>query len=244
MQFAFASGSAWAIDSAANPTPAPFGILQDVSVDFSFSNKELTGQYGFPVAVGRGTGKISCKAKAARLSGRLLNLFFGGSKAAGQSSVAQDESGAIPGSPFQITVANGATFVTDLGVYDAATGLPFTRVASAPAALQYTVSAGGVYLFNTADTGKTVKISYTYTIASTGETITISNPLMGVASTFKAVSTQLFNNLRSTLTLNANVFSKLGTATKLEDFNIPEFDWSAFADAANVIGTWSLAEAS
>jgi hypothetical protein len=244
MQFGFASGSAWAIDSAANPTPSPFGILQNVGVDFSFSNKELTGQYGFPVAVGRGTGKISCKAQAARLSGRLLNLFFGGTKAAGQTSVAQDESAAIPGTPFQITVANGATWVTDLGVYDAATSIPFVRVAAAPAAGQYTVSAGGVYLFNTADTGKTVKISYTFTIASTGETITISNPLMGVAPTFKTVTTQLFNNLRSTLTLNSNVFSKLGIATKSEDFAIPDFDWSAQADAANNIGTWSLAEAS
>jgi hypothetical protein len=243
MQFGFASGSAWAIDSAANPTPSPFGILQDVSVDFSFSNKELTGQYGFPVAVGRGTGKISCKAKAARLSGRLLNLFFGGTKATGQTSVAQDESGTIPTTPFQVTVANSAFFGIDLGVYDSATGIPFVRVASAPAAGQYSVAAG-VYTFNTADVGKIVKISYTYTIAATGESITIANQLMGTAPTFKAVATQLFNNLRSTLTLNSNVFSKLGVATKLEDFNIPEFDWSTQADAANNIGTWSLAEAS
>jgi hypothetical protein len=243
MQFGFASGSAWAIDSAANPTPSPFGILQDVSVDFSFSNKELTGQYGFPVAVGRGTGKISCKAKAARLSGRLLNLFFGGTKATGQTSVAQDELGTIPTTPFQVTVANSAFFATDLGVYDSATSIPFVRVASAPAAGQYSVVAG-VYTFNTADTGKTVKISYTYTIAGTGESITIANQLMGTAPTFKAVATQIFNNLRSTLTLNSNVFSKLGAATKLEDFNIPEFDWSTQADAANNIGTWSLAEAS
>jgi hypothetical protein len=243
MQFGFASGSAWAIDSAANPTPSPFGILQDVSVDFSFSNKELTGQYGFPVAVGRGTGKISCKAKAARLSGRLLNLFFGGTKATGQTSVAQDELGTIPTTPFQVTVANSATFGIDLGVYDSATGIPFVRVASAPAAGQYSVVAG-VYTFNTADVGKVVKISYTYTIAATGESITIANQLMGTAPTFKAVATQIFNGLRSTLTLNSNVFSKLGAATKLEDFNIPEFDWSTQADAANNIGTWSLAEAS
>jgi len=245
MQFGFGSGSAYAVDSVANPTPAPFGILQDLSVDFSFTNKELTGQFGFPVAVGRGTGKIACKAKNARLSGRLLNMFFSGTKATGQTSVAQEEGPtAIPGTPFQITVANGATFVTDLGVFDSATGIPFVRVAAAPAVGQYTVSAGGVYLFNTGDTGKNVKISYTFTISATGESITITNPLIGVAPTFKAVATQLFNTLRNTLTLNANVFTKLGWATKLEDFAIPEMDFSSFADSANNIGTWSVAEAS
>jgi len=243
MQFGFGSGSAYAVDSAANPTPAPFGILQDISVDFSFTNKELTGQFGFPVAVGRGTGKIACKAKNARLSGRLLNMFFSGTKAAGQTSVAQDESGSIPGTPFQITVANSANFGIDLGVFDSATSIPFVRVASAPAVGQYTVTAG-VYLFNTGDTGKTVKISYTFTIAGTGESITITNPLIGVAPTFKAVATQLFNTLRNTLTLNANVFTKLGWSTKLEDFAIPEMDFSSFADSANNIGTWSVAEAS
>lgn len=243
MQFGFASGSAWAIDSAANPTPAPFGILQSVGIDFSFSNKELAGTFGFPVAVGRGAGKISCKAQAARLSGRLLNLFFGGTKAVGQTNVAQDESGAIPATPFQVTVANSVNFLADLGVFNAATGIPYVRVASAPATGQYSVAAG-VYTFAAADTGQAVKISYTYTTSAAGETITISNPLMGVAPTFKTVATQLYNNQRSTITLNANVFSKLGTATKSEDFNIPDFDWSAFADSANNIGTWSLAEAS
>src|SRR5258705_663829 len=228
MQFGFASGSAWAIDSAANPTPAPFGILQNVGIDFAFSNKELTGQYGSPVAVGRGTGKITCKAQAARLSGRLLNLFFGGTKAVGQTNLAQDESGTIPSTPFQVTVANAANFATDLGVYNAVTGIPYVRVASAPATGQYSVSAGGVYTFAAADTGQTLKLSYPYATAGSGETITISNPLMGVAPTFKTVATQLFNTLRSTITLNANVFSKLGTATKSEDFNIPDFDWSAF----------------
>lgn len=243
MQFGFASGSAWAIDSAANPTPAPFGILQSVGIDFSFSNKELTGTFAFPVAVGRGAGKISCKAQAARLSGRLLNLFFGGSKAVGQVNLAQDESGTVPSTPFQVTVANSANFATDLGVFNATTGIPYVRVAAGPATGQYTV-ASGVYTFAAADTGQLVKISYTYATAGSGETITISNPLMGVAPTFKTVATQLFNTLRSTITLNSNVFNKLGVATKSEDFNIPDFDWSAQADAANNIGTWSLAEAS
>lgn len=240
-QFGFGSGAAWAVDSAANPTPSPFAILQDISIDISFNIKELAGTYAFPVAVGRGMGKIASKAKNARLSGRLLNLFFGGVKATGQESVAQDEAAVIAAGTF--TVANSGTFGFDLGFYNAATGIPFVRVAAAPAVGQYSVAAG-VYTCNVGDNGINVKASYTYNIAGSGEKITISNPLIGVAPTFKTTLTQLFNSLRSTLTLNANVFSKLGIATKLEDFAIPEMDYSSFADAANNIGTWSLAEAS
>lgn len=243
MQFGFGSGANWAVDTAANSTPAPFGIMQDTGVEFTFSNKELTGTYSFPVAVGRGAAKISCKAKNARMSGRLMNLFFNGTKAAGQTSVAQDESGTVPGTPYQITVANSATFGMDLGVYNATTGIPLVRVASSPATGQYSVSAG-VYTFAAADTTLAVKISYTYTVSGSGEQITITNPLIGVAPTFKSVLTQTFNGLRNTLTLNANVFNKFGWATKLEDFAMKELDYSSFADSANNIGTWSLAEAS
>ncbi len=242
MQYGFGSGTLWGIDSGANPTPPRFGAMQECSVDFSFGNKELYGGYQFPLAVARGTGKIACKAKFAQLSGRIANsLFFNGTKAAGQTSVAIDESGTI--ATAAVTVANSATFVEDLGVRYSATGLPFTRVASAPAVGQYSVSAG-VYSFNATENAVVVKIDYTYTIAATGEKISIANQLLGVAPTFKAVFTQAFSTLRHTLTLNSNVASKLGLGSKLEDFETPEFEFASMADSGNNIGTWSLAEAS
>ena len=46
------------------------------SVDFSFSVKPLMGQYQFPVAVARGAGKVSGKAKVANIDGPLLNDDF------------------------------------------------------------------------------------------------------------------------------------------------------------------------
>src|SRR3954469_19448750 len=108
MQFAFGSGSMWGVDSGANPTPGKFGILQDVGVDFPFSNKPLFGSYQSPVAIGRGPPKPTGKAKFAQLSGRVLNsLFFGQSKAVGQVSVAEDEVGTIAAAA--VTVANSAT---------------------------------------------------------------------------------------------------------------------------------------
>jgi hypothetical protein len=139
MQFAFGSGSMWGIDSGANPTPGNFGILQDVGIDFPYSNKPLFGSFQLPVAIGRGTAKPSWKAKFAQLSGRVLNsLFFGQTKANGSVLVAEDEAGTITAG--SVTVANSAQFVDDLGVVYSATGLPLVRVASAPAVGQYSVS--------------------------------------------------------------------------------------------------------
>jgi hypothetical protein len=121
MQFAFGSGSMWGIDSGANPTPGKFGILQDVGVDFPFSNKPLFGSYQSPVAIGRGTAKPAWKAKFAQLSGRVLNsLFFGQTKA-------------TAGAPWPRTRRHDRrrrghrgerrNFVDDLGVRYSATGL-------------------------------------------------------------------------------------------------------------------------
>jgi len=248
MQFGFGSGSLTAVDSGSNPTPSQFGILQDNSVDFSFSMKELAGQYAFPVAVGRGTGKIQCKAKSARLQGRGLNaLFFNNSKAAGQTSVAEDEVMNVPATTaYTVTVSNGATFVDDLGVYYSATGIPLTRVAPASEALgKYSVNTTtGVYTFAVADASAVLKGKYSYTVPTTGEKISIANALIGTAPTFKSVFTQVFNSLRQTLVLNCCTASKLSMGSKLEDFMQPEMDYSAYADAGNNIGVWSLGEAS
>jgi hypothetical protein len=62
--------------NVANPTPINFGLVQKVSVDTSVSVKELYGQYAFPVAVGSGTRKVTCKATLARFSGQALGRLF------------------------------------------------------------------------------------------------------------------------------------------------------------------------
>lgn len=245
MQFGFGSGSAWGIDSGANPTPGRYDILQEASVDFSFSNKPLTGEYQLPVTVARGSGKIGGKAKWARLQGRTINsIFFGGTKSTGQTSVAKDEPGSVPGvSTYTITTANSANFADDLGVRYTATLLPLVRVASVSAAGQYSVSAG-VYTFHSSDASAAVLISYTYSIAGSGEKIAIANPLIGQAPNFKQVFTQAYSGNRQTLVLNACVASKLSGGSKTEDFFMPEMDFDAMADGSNNIGTWSFAEAS
>jgi hypothetical protein len=230
----------------ANATPVNFGLVQEVTLDLSFEVKELYGQYQLPVAIGRGKGKLTGKAKMARISGLALgSLFFGQPVSAGQVATSFGETATIPSTPFQVTVANGATFVDDYGVVNASTGLPLTRVASAPAAGQYSVNmASGQYTFASADTGKAVLISYTYTVAASGQQIAVTNQLLGITPTFQAQLYGTFQGLPLNVKLYNCVSSKLGAATKLDDFMVPEMDFSMFANAAGNVMNISFAEAS
>jgi hypothetical protein len=244
--FSFGSGSMWATRTdVANSTPIPFGILQEGSIDITYANKPLYGQYQFPVAVGRGTAKVTGKAKFARIFGRQLNdILFGQSTVVGLLSIAQNEVGTIPTTPFQVTVANSATFDTDLGVFYSATGLPLQKVASAPAAGQYSVSGAGVYTFNTADSTKVVLISYSYTGtgAAPNQKVTVANPLLGVQPSFQLMFNTTYNGSVNVIKMLACVSNKFSLQTKLEDFTIPEIDFDCFCDASNNLMTYSTSE--
>lgn len=231
----------------ANATPINFGLVQGVTIDESATIKELYGQNQRAVAIARGTIKTTGKATVARISGiAMASLFYGYVPAAGQlaTSFGEAGSGPIPTTPFQLTVTNGATFVDDLGVLNALTGLPFTKVASAPAAGQYSVGAGGIYTFNTGDVGKTVLFSYTYTISAVGQKFTVTNQLLGNTPTFSCQFYTTFQGQAVSLKINQATSSKFSMASKLEDFMIPEFDFNCFADAAGNVMTWSFGEAS
>ena len=251
MQVSFGSGTlvARATDANGVPTGTPqkFGVLQGASVDFAGNIKELFGQYQFPVAVARGTMKINGKASAANLNARLYNeLFFNGTLTTGKErKLAINEAGSVGTTPFQITVAGAATFKRDYGVTDAATGVELIRVASAPATGQYSVNeTTGVYTFASADTGKAVLLTYEYEPTITdGEIITINNQLLGVAPRFQVNLATLYDGKMFVLTLNACVSNKFSFGTKLEDFNIPDFEFSAFADNAGVVGQMSTRRA-
>jgi hypothetical protein len=239
--YMFGSGNLVALCGAV-PAARQFGALQDVSVDFKFTVKSLYGQYQYPLSVARGQASIACKASFAKLQGAVLNdVFFGGTNATGQKIGIVGEAATIPGTPFQVTVANGATFVDDNGVLFALTGVPLVRVTSAPAAGQYSVNASGQYTFNTTDTGKAVLISYTYTVV-TGNTTTLVNQLTGAAPTFGVDIPWSYNGQNAVLHFNACVSEQLTIATKLEDFTIPDFSFQITADAGNNIGYVSLSD--
>lgn len=261
-QFVFGAGVMWGTpltdasgNTIANPTPIQFGTMQEVGVDVSFETKMLHGTNQFPVAVGRGKGKISGKAKFAQINGAIMNsLFFGQTLTPGIFTDVYDTTGkAIPATPFQITVTsaaasatniqipNSGTFAADLGVRNAS-GIPMTRVASAPATGQYSLS-GSTYTFAAADTTLTVFISYQYTATSTvAQKSTIQNVVMGLAPQFKCDIYIPYSGQQLVLSLNRCISSKLTFATKLDDFMVPEFDFDAFADNAGNIMTYSTSE--
>lgn len=253
MQVGFGAGILWGTPltdangaAVANPTPVPFGALQDVSIDFQADIKTLFGSNAYPLIAARGKSKISGKAKAAQINGALLNgIYFGYVTTAGIVGDVADTTGAtIPTTPFQITPTppSSGTWSVDLGVKNA-NAVPMKRVASAPATGQYSVAAG-VYTFAAADAGLVVYVSYQYTAASTSaQKIAISNVVMGAAPTFRCDLSVPYGGKILTMVLLNCVANKLSFATKLDDFTIPEFDFEAFADSSGVnIGTINLSE--
>jgi hypothetical protein len=229
----------------ANATPVNFGLVQDVTIEETATVKELIGQFQRPVAIARGTIKTTGKAKVARISGlAFASLYYGVTPVAGQLATSFAEAGTVAAtSPFTYTALNAATVVDDDGVLYATTGLPLTKVASAPAAGQYSVSSG-VYTFNSGDAGKNILVNYTYTVSSAGQKFTVANQLLGTTPTFQALFYTTFQNLAVSLKLNNCTSSKLSFQTKLEDFTLPEFDFSCFADSSGNVMTWSFAEVS
>lgn len=245
MQYGFGSGVMYGrIQGTSAPTPVRLGGLQGVTLDINFSIKELFGQYQFPIALGRGTGKINGKADYAQINAQAWNdLFFGLSNPA-TGSIVTEVAGAYTVTSNAVNVTNNGTkFVQDMGVVLASDGTVFTRVANTPIGYQYTCNeSNGQYAFNSSQNNAAVLISYTWNDTANGKKISITNQLLGNAPTFSAVFTETFNGKKLTFVLNSCMSSKLSLATKLEDFLIPSFDFQAFADSGNAIGSISVDE--
>lgn len=238
LQLTDATGAALAV-----PQPREFLALQSVDLDFSFEQKELYAASKFPIAIAQGKGKISGKAKTGRFSPHVFGeLFLGRQSTSGISAVVFDEPKTIPSSAsytVTITPANSATFVNNLGVKNAATGDVFKRVASSPAAGEYSLT-GAVYTFNAGDQGKGILISYEYAANSGGTTYAIRNDLMGQQPTFSVVAQTTYEGKTLSIKLNSCVLSKHGMGFKNDDFMQPDIEFGAFADAADNVGMMCL----
>lgn len=262
-QYSFGSGMLWATPQTdalgnviANPTPIMIGVMQEGSIDINFENKTLHGQNQFPVAVGRGKGKIGGKAKFAQLFGAMFNnVLFGQTLRGGLVSVHYDTSGVvIPGAPIALGVSppGSGVFSRDMGVINDK-GLPM-RCLSRSQAIEpaagmgscYSVTPDGTYRFSPDDTGKTMFINYEYTVAeaSAGSATqsTVMNLPMGAAPTFSADLFLPYQGKSMKLSLFCCVASKLALATKQDDFLVPDFDFDAFADPVGRVLHYSLSE--
>ena len=252
MQLVFGIGALWATRTdVAGVGPQQFAILQENSIDFSFEIKELYSQYGFPVDIARAKGKITGKAKFARVFGALYaNIFFGeNNPTSGETTVSQDELATITtGNAAALAVSiTGTAWVADLGVYyNTSSRIRFVYTTGTPtAAGQYTSLGGGTYKFYTGDVGQVIAISYVYTDA-TGFNFTINNHFMGFTPTFSCTLYQNRTTLggvgKLTLRLNECTSNRFSLPSRLDDYAIPDFDFSAFADGTNTVGTLSTTE--
>lgn len=246
MQLVFGIGALWGTRNDITGTgPDQFAILQDNSIDFSFEIKELYSQLGYPVDIARGKGKISGKAKVARVFANLYaDIFFGESVTTGETNTAEGEIHVL--ATTTMTVNHASTFVADLGVYyNAAGNTRFQYVTGAPSVGQYATGVNGIYTFSTGDISASVSVSYVYTDAS-GKTITINNNFMGYTPTFVGTFYQQRNTQggtgQMTMRLNECVSSHLTVPTRIDDYALQDFDFQSFSNGSNVIGTISTSE--
>lgn len=244
MQYGFGSGNLTGVRTdLPNQTPAVFGVVQDTEIDFDFSLKDLIGQYQAPVAIARAGLKTTFKVSSARIYAQIYNeLFFGQNITTGGQLSAINEAGQVPASSvYTIQVTGHATFLVDQGVFYAATGIQLQRVASSPAAGQYSVAAG-VYTFAAADASANMLLNYTYTTSTGSQEIVVNNELQGAAPTFQMNFTEQFQSKIFNIQLNACVASKLTFPAKNQDFIINDFEGEAYADAAGVIALITTSE--
>jgi len=239
-QSLFGTGFLFATPGGPDPTPVRFGALQDVAVDFSFDLKLLYGSSQFALEQARGKAKIDLKASIGRLDPALFNqIYFGLGAASGELLNSVDEAATPVSGGF--TVANGATYATDLGLYNTVAGLWMTRVAASPAAGQYAVNtATGAYTINAAQNGQALRASYTYASTGTGSTIAFTNQPMGSGPIFGVSLVNRFKGKSLYLNFPAVQSAKLGLPMKLDDFTLSAIDMSAQDDGTGNVFTWSM----
>jgi len=211
------------------------GTLQDVSVSLTRETKELYGANFAPVDITLGKLKISGKAKSGQIQGALIQLMLGGStQATGQTLAAYQENQGVAIVGASYTAVNGATYVTDLGVYDQTTGAWLTDVSPATPAnvKQYKVSAAGIYTFYTGFTD-VCYFNYSYTAAATGLTTSLVNNLMGSATLYQLQLFNTYKGIQFGCKLYAVMFPKFDLASKNDDYTLQDIEFVGCADSSN-----------
>jgi hypothetical protein len=245
------------VQAVGGATPVRVGVLQECSINFDPDLKELYGQHRYAIAIAGGKTKASVKAKYAGFRGRLLYDSFFAPRAGtatdptpGLSTGARTrfaDSELIEGGGGGATVINAGTFLADAGVYVKWSGRPLNGFdPTVPGATgDYTVS-GGSYSFSTpftaADENPTIPgqvdlyISYTYTDATAGTKLILGNPRMGSNPVFSAVINMEFDGRSGLWTFPRCVIDKLAFPTKLDDFEMNDFEFRLAQDIGGNLG--------
>jgi hypothetical protein len=242
----FGAGRVFMTANLANPTPARALVPQSQSVDFKRKVESLFGERQLAVAVGSGqmevTGKVEYSASQARI---ISDILFGVSGASGSYAEADKESGTVAATtPFIITVSNSATWLFDLGVFNAVSGAIYARVASGSEVVgkSYSVAAG-VYTFAAGDEGVNMLISYAYTVTASGEQVTLSNELQGQTGAFQAVHVLPWGAAQDMFVFYNCTASSGGLSAKQSGFVNSMLEYTASTNSNDELGVASFAEA-
>lgn len=247
----FGAGRVFAKLNTTNPTPVRSLVPQSQSIDFKRKVESLFGERQLAVAVGAGEMEITGKVEFGKTNARLFSdIMMGVSQSTGSNLQADKEAGTVPGSStYVITVANSSTFGFDLGVINASTGAIYTRVASGSevAGTSYSVVESGInkgkYTFASGDANANVLISYVYSSASIGSTISITNQMQGVVGLFQAVHVLPWGTQQDMVVFNNCLAASTGISAKKSGFGMTSFDYHASVDTNDVLGTMTFAEA-
>jgi len=224
--------------------PNQFATIQSASVDITKTVKELRGSFEDAEDLADGSRKITGKIESGRVSIQILNeLVFaepgGGNFTTGTVELSPNEPGTVDVGTYTVNPSHAANFLEDLGVLYQGTRLTLQPVAFVASPLptltqgQYYVNpATGVYTFATADSGAKVIISYRWTNATGGHTLTINNLVMGSSRpSFSALFQNPYDGDQEILLYNCKA-TKVTFAIKMEEYTKMDIDFMASANTA------------
>lgn len=247
--FQFGIGALFAVPVGGNlgtPSfPQRFGTIQDVSIDINQKLVELRGQYKFPDDVAPSDMEIKGKSGFGRIEVEAYNaLYFADTIAAGVKKMVDGESHTVAGTtgattPVVVTHNDAGAIEVDLGVRYKATGVDLQVVtAGSEAAGKYSVDlATGTYTFDPDDLGLELLISYVWLDDSEGRTMTITNHIQGYGPVFELWLAQPYQGDNGIHLFQCRS-SKMSAPMKRDGYMIPDFEFTAFANAAGDVAEW------
>lgn len=227
------------------PTPQLLATVQDASLEITMKLEELRGNLQMVEVLAAGDIDVKGKVSVGRFNIDLFQQAFpnmGTAISTGIQAVSVKEAHSVPASStYTVTISPPASgvFVADLGV-TYANGSPLLNQGSGSltAAGQYTVvPSTGVYTFDSADASANVLINYSYSLTTTGRTLTLTNSLQGATNYCSLVLDQPFSG-NNAIILNNVVFNTFKLPFKRSGFTIAEIDFTASADANGQLGHW------
>jgi hypothetical protein len=185
-------GAITLMPTGANPTGIDLALVSSLKLDVEEEDVDLDGEDLDVVDSFPSTRRITFEAEVSEWSAQLVGGVTAGTTISAANKLGAVGSGTIPTTPFQITITppGGGTFGQILAVVNLSDGKAMTRVASAPATGQFSIS-GAVLTFASADQGDSVFYRYQYTLTTGAQAKVVA---AGAGSTPAKYAVHCYNN--------------------------------------------------